>query len=87
MLHIIAFVVIGLAVGAALYFGLKAKNPAVTIIVSLVGSLVGGEVVEHGLGATTGKYPSLLAAIIIAAVAGWLVGRNKEAVPADKGTS
>jgi uncharacterized membrane protein YeaQ/YmgE (transglycosylase-associated protein family) len=73
VLHWIAFVVIGLVVGALWGWavGGPAKQPVVALIGGLVGSLIGGRALLMIMG-RAGKYPSLLSAIVIAIVLAWV---------------
>jgi len=68
MLHLIAFVVIGLVVGWWLSRGYA--RPAVAVILGLIGGLVGGYAVVKGLPShhTIVRYGSLIASIVVAAV-------------------
>ena len=73
MLHWIAFVLIGLVVGAAWGWrvGGPAKQPVVSLIGGLVGGLVGGRLLLLVLPYATAKYLSILTCIVLAVVLAW----------------
>ncbi|HUW64624.1 MAG TPA: hypothetical protein VMW83_08005 [Spirochaetia bacterium] len=78
MLHLVAYVVIGLVIGW--WFSRGAGKPAMAVVLGLVGGLVGGYAVQYGVHGhpTIVKYGSIIVSIILAlilAVAGR--GRSK----------
>lgn len=77
MLHLIAFIVIGLVVGGFLHWGtgIRARHPAIALVAGLVGALAGGYLLILIVGYVLGKFLSLLGAIVIAAVIVWLASR------------
>jgi len=70
MLHVIAFVVIGVVIGAFFVRGASGGPAIIRVVAGLVGSLLGGFLALAALGTstTTGKYGSLLVAIVVAAI-------------------
>lgn len=70
MLHVIAFIVIGLVIGAVFIRKARAMGAAARVIGGLIGSLAGGFISLSVLGSatTTGKYGSLLIALVAAIV-------------------
>ncbi|HEY6537665.1 MAG TPA: hypothetical protein VI138_01325 [Candidatus Dormibacteraeota bacterium] len=83
MLHAVAFIVIGLVIGAL--FIRKARSVAALIRVAggLIGSLVGGFISLAALGSktTTGKYGSLVIAVVVAAIVAAIASAVSNAVP------
>ncbi len=77
MLHLIAFIVIGVVIGALFVRGSRGPAAAVRVIGGVVGSLIGGEVSLSilGEGHIRGKYGSLVIAIVAALVFSWLAAR------------
>ncbi len=77
MLHWVAFFVIGLAAGAALWSQAGRRNTG--LLPALVGGLVGGLIGGRGLllllGYPAAKYLSLLASLVLAAVIAWVAQR------------
>ncbi len=73
MLHWIAFVVLGLVIGAAWgwWVGGPAKQPLVPLIGGLIGGLVGGRVLLLVMAYSTAKYVSILTCIVLALVLAW----------------
>lgn len=72
MLHAVAFIVIGLVVGAIYIRKSRAMGAVIRVIGGLVGSLAGGFISLGALGSTTttGKYGSLLIAVVAAIAIG-----------------
>jgi uncharacterized membrane protein YeaQ/YmgE (transglycosylase-associated protein family) len=72
MLHAVAFIVIGLVVGAIYIRKSRAMGAVIRVIGGLVGSLAGGFISLGALGSTstTGKYGSLLIALVAAIAIG-----------------
>ncbi|MFZ0169221.1 MAG: hypothetical protein WAL64_07345 [Candidatus Dormiibacterota bacterium] len=72
MLHAVAFIVIGLVVGAVLIRKARAMGAVIRVIGGLVGSLAGGFISLGALGSTstTGKYGSIVIAVIAAIAVG-----------------
>ncbi|HVB53976.1 MAG TPA: hypothetical protein VNF24_07265 [Candidatus Acidoferrales bacterium] len=70
MLHAVAFIVIGLVVGAIAIRKARATAAVIRVAGGLIGSLAGGFISLSALGSTTtiGKYGSILIAIVLAAV-------------------
>ncbi len=70
MLHLIAFIVIGVVIGAFFIRGQSGVPAATRVIGGLVGSLAGGYIALAILGQshTSGKYGSLLVAIVLALI-------------------
>lgn len=70
MLHVIAFIVIGLVIGAIFIRKARALAAAIRVVGGLVGSLAGGFISLGVLGTATtaGKYGSLLIALVVAIV-------------------
>ena len=68
MLHLVAFVVIGIVIGAVFVRGAGTGPAIIRIVAGLIGALVGGFLALNalGTGTTTGKYGSLLVAIVVA---------------------
>ncbi|MHB1524669.1 MAG: hypothetical protein ACYDEA_07495 [Candidatus Dormibacteria bacterium] len=77
MLHLIAFIVIGVVIGALFVRGSRGPAAAIRVIAGLVGSLIVGEVSLSILGEshTRGKYGSLVIAIVAAVVFSWVAAR------------
>ncbi len=80
MLHIIAFVVIGVVIGALFIKGSRGAAASIRVIAGLVGSLLGGLVSLSilGEGHIRGKYGSLVIAIIVAIVLSALASRGTQ---------
>lgn len=76
MLHFIAFLAIGLVLGFLLASNPR-QNKLWAIIFGIVGAEVAGFLFRSGLGAATatGKYGSLIVAIIVGAILAW-IGRG-----------
>ncbi|HUY56433.1 MAG TPA: hypothetical protein VMV12_01200 [Candidatus Micrarchaeaceae archaeon] len=70
MLHTVAFIVIGLVVGAMAIRKARAAAAVIRVVGGLIGSLAGGFISLGALGSqtTTGKYGSLLVAVVVAAI-------------------
>ncbi|MGA9775074.1 MAG: GlsB/YeaQ/YmgE family stress response membrane protein [Candidatus Dormiibacterota bacterium] len=70
MLHVIAFIVIGVVIGALYIRQSRGAAATIRVIAGLAGALIGGFVSLAILGSssTTGKYGSLLVAIVVAVV-------------------
>ncbi|MDA8334120.1 MAG: hypothetical protein M0Z41_03850 [Peptococcaceae bacterium] len=68
MLHLIAFVVIGLVIGW--WFSRGAGKPVMAVVLGLVGGLVGGYAVIYLVRGhyTIDKYGSLIASIVLALI-------------------
>ncbi|HVB13840.1 MAG TPA: hypothetical protein VNH38_03665 [Candidatus Dormibacteraeota bacterium] len=83
MLHAIAFIVIGLVVGAIFIRKARAVGAVIRVIGGLVGSLVGGFISLDALGSktTTGKYGSIVIAIVLAAVVAGLASLISNMAP------
>ncbi len=77
MLHLIAFIVIGVVIGALFVRQSRGAAATVRVIAGLVGSLIGGYVSLDilGEGHIRGKYGSLLIAIILAVILSALATR------------
>ena len=77
MLHLIAFIVIGVVIGALFVRQSRGAAATVRVIAGLVGSLIGGYVSLDilGEGHIRGKYGSLLIAIILAGILSALATR------------
>ncbi len=71
MLHLIAFIVIGVVIGAFFIRGTTGIPAAIRVVAGLAGSLVGGFATLSILAShhTLSKYGSLLVAIVLALVA------------------
>ncbi len=67
MLHLIAFLVIGLVIGAVMVRKTRGLTAVVRVVGGLVGSLGGGFLSLDALGSKTdgGKYGSLVVAIVV----------------------
>lgn len=65
-LHTIAFIVIGVVLGAALVWGRPAGTVILGVILGLVGSFAGGILLHHS------KYGSLVTAIVGALILGFV---------------
>lgn len=70
MLHIIAFIVIGVVIGALYIRQSRGAAATIRVVAGLAGSLIGGFVALAilGSGNTTGKYGSVVVAIVLALV-------------------
>lgn len=70
MLHAVAFIVIGLVVGALAIRKARAVAAVIRVVGGLVGSLGGGFISLAALGSKTdtGKYGSIVIAIVVAAI-------------------
>ncbi|HVA21265.1 MAG TPA: hypothetical protein VNN74_04130 [Candidatus Micrarchaeia archaeon] len=70
MLHLIAFIVIGVVIGAFFIRGTTGLPAAARVVAGLAGSLIGGFATVSILSthATLSKYGSLLVAIVLALV-------------------
>ncbi|MGH7612151.1 MAG: hypothetical protein ACREN4_09045 [Candidatus Dormibacteria bacterium] len=70
MLHVIAFIVIGLVVGAIFIRQARAMGAVIRVVAALIGSFVGGfaSLGILGSGHTSGKYGSLVIAVIVACI-------------------
>ncbi|RIV18581.1 hypothetical protein D2Q93_13935 [Alicyclobacillaceae bacterium I2511] len=77
MLHLIAFVVIGLFIGW--WFSRQFAKPFMAILLGLVGSLVGGFAVYYGFHghSLTAKWGSLVVAAVIALILA-VAGRGRK---------
>ena len=70
MLHVIAFIVIGVVIGALYIRQSRGAAATIRVIAGLAGSLIGGFITLAVLGSahTSGKYGSILAAIVLAVI-------------------
>jgi uncharacterized membrane protein YeaQ/YmgE (transglycosylase-associated protein family) len=70
VLHLVAFIVIGLVVGAIFIRKSRAIAAVIRVAGGLVGSLVGGFISLAALGSThtSGKYGSLVVALVISVI-------------------
>ncbi|MGH7608690.1 MAG: hypothetical protein ACREOD_01930 [Candidatus Dormibacteria bacterium] len=70
MLHVIAFIVIGLVIGAIFIRQARAMGAVIRVVAALIGSLVGGfaSLGILGSGHTSGKYGSIVIAVILACI-------------------
>ncbi|MGC1184535.1 MAG: hypothetical protein WBA31_05200 [Candidatus Dormiibacterota bacterium] len=70
MLHAVAFIVIGLVVGAIFIRKARALGAGIRVAGGLIGSLAGGFISLAALGSKTdtGKYGSIVIAIVVAAI-------------------
>ncbi len=70
MLHAVAFIVIGLVVGAIFIRKARAMAAGIRVGGGLVGSLAGGfiSLAVRGSKTDTGKYGSIVIAIVVAAI-------------------
>ncbi|HUY08277.1 MAG TPA: hypothetical protein VMW80_02360 [Candidatus Dormibacteraeota bacterium] len=70
MLHAVAFVVIGLVIGAIAIRKARAVAAIIRVAGGLIGSLAGGFISLAALGSQTsiGKYGSIVIAIVVAAI-------------------
>ncbi|MHB1576390.1 MAG: hypothetical protein ACYCX9_07750 [Candidatus Dormibacteria bacterium] len=77
MLHLIAFIVIGVVIGALFVRQSRGAAASIRVIAGLVGSLIGGYVSLSilGEGHIRGKYGSLVIAIIVAIILSALASR------------
>lgn len=77
MLHLIAFIVIGIVIGALFVRQSRGPAAAIRVIGGLIGGLIGGEVSLSilGEGHIRGKYGSLVIAIVVAFIFSWLAAR------------
>ena len=77
MLHLIAFIVIGVVIGALFVRQSRGAAATVRVIAGLVGSLIGGYAALGilGDGHIRGKYGSLVIAIILALILSALATR------------
>lgn len=80
MLHVIAFIVIGVVIGALFIRQSRGAAATIRVIGGLVGSLLGGFVslAILGSGTTKGKYGSLLIAIVVALILSALAARGSQ---------
>jgi len=80
VLHVIAFIVIGIVVGALFIKQSRGAAATIRVIAGLVGGLLGGFVslAILGSGTTKGKYGSLVIAIIVALILSALAQRGTE---------
>jgi uncharacterized membrane protein YeaQ/YmgE (transglycosylase-associated protein family) len=68
LLHTVAFIVIGVVIGAALVWGRSAGTVILGVVLGLVGSFVAGDLMLR----TAGKYGSLVAAVVGALILGFV---------------
>jgi uncharacterized membrane protein YeaQ/YmgE (transglycosylase-associated protein family) len=70
VLHVIAFIVIGVVIGALYIRQSRGAAATIRVIAGLAGSLIGGFVTLAVLGSghTSGKYGSILVAIVLAVI-------------------
>ncbi len=70
MLHAVAFIVIGLVIGAFFIRKARATAAVIRVVGGLIGSLGGGFISLAALGSKTdtGKYGSIVIAIVVAIV-------------------
>ena len=80
MLHLVAFIIIGIVVGAL--FIRRSRGPAATVrvVAGLVGSLAAGFISLAILGSShnSGKYGSILIAIVVAVALSALASRGSQ---------
>lgn len=78
MLHIVAFLAIGIVVGYFVSPSSIGSALAVRIVASLVASFVGGEAMLLIFGTTSvlGKYGSILVALVLAAIVSFLLPKK-----------
>ncbi len=86
MLHLIAFIVIGVVVGAIFIRQSRGAAAIARIVAGLVGSLAAGFISLSilGEGHIRGKYGSVVIALVVAVLLAWIVARvtNRSASPA-----
>lgn len=77
MLHLIAFIIIGVVIGALFVRESRGPAAAVRVVGGLIGSLIAGEVSLAILGEshTSGKYGSVVIAVIVAVILSWLAAK------------
>lgn len=70
MLHTVAFVVIGLVIGAIFIRRSKAQSAIIRVLGGLIGAIAGGFITLAVLGTatTSGKYGSLVVAVLLAVI-------------------
>jgi uncharacterized membrane protein YeaQ/YmgE (transglycosylase-associated protein family) len=70
VLHLVAFIVIGLVVGAIFIRKARALAAVIRVVGGLVGSLAGGFISLAALGSkhTSGKYGSLVVALVVSVI-------------------
>ncbi|MHB8313990.1 MAG: GlsB/YeaQ/YmgE family stress response membrane protein [Candidatus Dormibacteria bacterium] len=74
MLHLIAFIIIGIVIGALFVREARGPAAAIRVVAGLIGSLIAGEVslAILGEGHIRGKYGSVVIAVIVAVILSWL---------------
>ncbi|MGC8460295.1 MAG: hypothetical protein ACP5OR_00425 [Candidatus Dormibacteria bacterium] len=79
MLHVVAFLVIGIVVGYTLARSATGSALAIRIISALIGSFLGGEIGLLLFGKTSllGKYGSIIYAIVLAGIISLLIPKPK----------
>lgn len=77
LLHLIAFIVIGVVIGALFIRQSRGAAASVRVVAGLAGSLIGGflTLAIRGDNHITGKYGSLLVAIVLALILSALATR------------
>lgn len=80
MLHLVAFIVIGIVIGALFIRQARGAAGAIRVIAGLVGSLIGGYASYAILGTNhdTGKYGSIVVAIVVAVLLSALAARGSQ---------
>lgn len=80
MLHLVAFIVIGIVIGALFIRQARGAAATIRVIAGLVGSLVGGflSLVILGTNHDSGKYGSIVIAIVVAVVLSALATRSSQ---------
>lgn len=80
MLHLVAFIVIGIVIGALFIRQTRGAAATIRVIAGLVGSLVGGYLTLLILGTNhdSGKYGSIVIAIVVAGVLSALAVRGSQ---------
>jgi uncharacterized membrane protein YeaQ/YmgE (transglycosylase-associated protein family) len=80
LLHLVAFIVIGIVIGALFIRQARGAAATIRVIAGLVGSLVGGflSLVILGTNHDSGKYGSIVIAIVVAVVLSALATRSSQ---------
>lgn len=80
MLHLVAFIVIGIVIGALFIRQARGAAATIRVIAGLVGSLIGGYLSYLILGTNhdTGKYGSIVVALVVAVVLSALAVRGSQ---------